>query len=51
MEGKHQKNMTIELNIKTVSLKVTETSPIVVYWARGTMIMSPFITLIIYAEY
>jgi hypothetical protein len=28
--------MTIELNIKTVSLKVTETSPIVVYWARGT---------------
>ena len=36
MEKKGSKNMTIELHIKLVSLKVTEQTQIVVYWSRGT---------------
>ncbi len=30
-----QRNMTIDLNIKSVSMKVSENTPVVVYWQRG----------------
>eukprot|EP00347_Sterkiella_histriomuscorum_P014694 403359906 len=33
--GDSQRNMTIDLNIKSVSLKVTENTAVCVYWQRG----------------
>jgi hypothetical protein len=34
-ENPNQKNMTIDLHIKTLALKVTEHTPVFVTWQRG----------------
>lgn len=34
----NQRNMTIDLHIKTLSLKVTEHTPVYVTWQRGKSI-------------
>ena len=33
--GANQKNMTLDLHIKTLSLHVTEHTPVYVIWSRG----------------
>lgn len=35
VEGAFTKNMTIDLHIKSVMLKVSEHTPVRVYWQRG----------------
>ena len=37
-----QKNMQIDLHIKSVSLKVTEHSPVCVIWQRGNEVQGLF---------
>ena len=36
MVENNQKNMTIDLHIKSLSIKVTEHTPIYLVWSRGT---------------
>jgi hypothetical protein len=35
VEGPNQKNLTIDLHIKTLCIKVSEHTPVHVIWSRG----------------